>query len=271
MAMIARRFGLVVLAVAGYFAWTGCQPAARPPVANQKGRPSVQKKARSTGRRIVKLDEDANRTRLLMIETVQKDLGLTNDQIGKLKHCAKIGGELYREFRVKWREIFSPSQHFRPEEFEARDREFQVLFEDYKSKGKELQTKALAMLTPSQSQRLTQIRIQVAIPDALARPEIIKALDISKEQRENIRTLTDRMEKRTLAEQPPDLHALNPTERRQKELEFVKKSDKIQAEATKPILDVLTPQQRAKFDKLQGKKIEVRWSDDELIPQDTEF
>ena len=36
----------------------------------------------------------------------------------------------------------------------------------------------------------------MAIPAALARPEIIKALDISEEQREKIRTLSDRMEKR---------------------------------------------------------------------------
>ena len=56
----------------------------------------------------------------------------------------------------------------------------------------------------------------MAIPAALARPEIIKALDISEEQREKIRTLSDRMEKRQLAEQPPDLHGLSSTERRQK-------------------------------------------------------
>ena len=51
----------------------------------------------------------------------------------------------------------------------------------------------------------------------------------------------------------------------------MKESDKIQAEATKPILDVLTPEQRAKFDKLQGRKIEVKWPYRELIPEDAGF
>ena len=139
-----------------------------------------------------------------------------------------------------------------------------------KSKDKELQTKALAMLTPRQSERLKQIQLQTAIPAALARPEIVKALDISKEQCEKIRALRDRTDEKWLAESP-DLRDLSPKERRQKMIEFMKKSDKAQAEAKKPILDILTPEQRAKFEKLQGKKIEVTWPYDALIPEDAEF
>ena len=166
---------------------------------------------------------------------------------------------------------FSPSRRFTQEESEVRDGEFRALSEDWKNKNKELQTNILATLTPSQSERLKQIQIQMAIPAALARPEIVKALDISEEQREKIRTLTDRMEKRQFAERPPDLHGLSSTERHQKLIESMRESHKIQVEATKPILDVLTPEQRAKFDKLQGRKIEVKLSDDELIPEDAEF
>jgi hypothetical protein len=36
-------------------------------------------------------------------------------------------------------------------------------------------------------------------------------------------------------------------------------------------LDVLTPEQQAKLEKLQGKKIEVTWPYDALIPEDAEF
>ena len=140
-----------------------------------------------------------------------------------------------------------------------------ILRESKRSWGR----RSLAVLTPSQSERLRANSDPGGNSDALARPEIIKALDISKEQREKIRTLTDRMEKKQFAGSP-NLHGLNSRERRQKVIEHMRESHKIQVETTKPILDVLTPDQRAKFDNLQGRKIEVRWSDDELIPQDAE-
>jgi hypothetical protein len=229
----------------------------------------VQEQVRPAVTRL-RLDDDSIRVRLLLLEAVQKDLGLTDDQIGKIGAFVTISKERWREFLARSREILPPSRHFTQEESEVGDREFRALSEDWKSKDKESRTKILATLTPSQSERLKQIQIQMAIPDALARPETIKALDISEEQCGKIRTLTDRMEKKQLAEQP-SLHDLNPGERRQKLIEFMKESHKIQVEATKPILNVLTPEQRAKFDKLQGRKIEVRWSDDELIPKGAEF
>ena len=123
------------------------------------------------------------------------------------------------------------------------------------------------MLTPSQGERLKQIQLQAAIPAALARPEIIKALDISDEQRGRMRALFDHMEEEELAKLP-DLRQISPKERRQKLIESLKDRDKIQAEATNRLLDVLNPEQRAKFEKLQGKRVEVRWPYDELVPED---
>ncbi len=229
----------------------------------------MQEQARPTATRF-KLDDDSIRVRQLLLGAVQKDLGLTDDQIGKIRAFVNISKEQWQEFLARSREIFPPSRRFTHEELETRDREFRELSENWKSKNKELGTKILATLTPSQRERLEQIHIQMAIPAALARPEIVKALNISEEQRGKIRTLSDRMEKRQFAEQP-DLHGLNPRERRRKLIESMRESHKIQVEATKPILDVLTPEQRAKFDKLQGRKIEVKLSDDELIPEDAEF
>lgn len=78
------------------------------------------------------------------------------------------------------------------------------------------------------------------------------------------------MDEKLLAEWP-DFRGLTPKERRQKMIEFMKKSDQAQAEATKPILDVLTPGQQTKFEKLQGKKIEVMWPYDALMPEDADF
>ena len=42
-------------------------------------------------------------------------------------------------------------------------------------------------------------------------------------------------------------------------IDFMKESDRAAAATSKLILDVLTPQQRAKFEKLTGKKIKVIW------------
>ncbi len=269
--MIARRLSLAVLAVAAFLACIGCQPAVQPAVQNQKGPRPAQKKASPKWMRSKsKLDDDSIRVRLLVVETVQENLGLNADQIQKIRDYVKISGERYREFLAKLRELFPPSRSFPQEEFDAREQEFRAFSEDVKRKGKELQTKILAMLTPSQSERLKQIQLQAAIPTALARPEIIKALDISEEQRGKIRALCDRMEKKQVAEWP-SFHGLDPKERRQKMIEFMKEWDKVQAEATKPILDILTPQQRAKFEKLQGKRIDVTRPYDALIPEDAEF
>jgi hypothetical protein len=264
-AVITRRLSLVVLAVAVSLAWMGCQREDQPPASNPEGRPLVQRKASSRPVRSKKVDDESILVRLLLLETVQKELGLTADQTDKIGYLVKVSEVQSREFRAKLLDVFPPSQSFPKEESEARMREFRALSEDYKRTGKELRTKALAMLTPSQGERLKQIRLQVSIPAVVARPEIIKALDISEEQREKLRTLRDRMDQRLLDEWP-DLRDLNPKERRQKLIEFMKGVDE-----TKAIMDVLTLEQQMKLEELQGNKIDVTRFYDVSIPEDSEF
>lgn len=213
--------------------------------------------------------DDWIRVRLLMHEAVQKDLGLSTDQVGKLEDLVKIAKERSREFGSKENEIL-PSRQFTPEEFEARMREYRAFSEHATSVVKELQAKALATLTPGQMERLRQIQLQAAIPAALERPEIVKALGISEEQRGRVRAMRDRLNEKRKAEFPR-LGGLNPKERRQKFIETMKEWDRAGAELSKQVLDVLTPEQRAKFDKLFGKKIEVKWPYDKLVPEDAEF
>lgn len=261
--MTARRLSIVVLAVATCLAWMGCRPAVQPPVGNQKGCPPVQKRGSPKVVRF-KLDDDSIRVRLLMVELVQKDLRLTADQIRKLKILCETHKAQSRELRAKLLEIFPPSQSLPQEEFEARMQKFLALSEDLKSDNKELRTKGLAILTPSQTERLKQIQLQATIPEALTRPEIIKVLNISEEQRAKICTLRDQMDQKQSAGWS-DLRNLNHEERL---IEFVKTSYDVRAEATKRILDVLTPKQRTEFEKLKGKKIEVTRLYDALIPED---
>jgi hypothetical protein len=267
--IIARRLSLVVLCVAACLAWIGCRPAVQTPMGDQTSHTVVQKKVGSKAVRS-KLDDDSIRVRLLMVKAVQTDLDLTVDQIGKLRDFAKTFEGRSREFLAKLHEIFPPSQSFPSEELKARKQKLRALSEDLKSKGEELRKKALAMLTPIQSERLKQIQLQATIPAALIRPEIIKALDISEEQSAKIHELLDHMDQKQSAEWP-DLQDLNAKERRQKMIEFLNASDEAQAEASKCILDVLTPEQQVKFDKLQGRKIKVKLPYDKLIPEDAEF
>ena len=216
-----------------------------------------------------KRSEDESLVRLLVVEAVQKDLALTTDQIEKIGDSVRVGFVRGRDLNARFHEIFPPGQSFPSEEAAARQRKFQTLANDYKSEGKEMRTKLLGMLTANQSERLKQIELQTAAAAALERPEIIKALQISEEQRKKIGVLRDSLVNEF---RPPDLRRdLDPKERRQKVIELMKESDNASAAANTLALDVLTPEQRAKFEKLQGKKIEVSWPYDELVPDDFTF
>ena len=75
------------------------------------------------------------------------------------------------------------------------------------------------------------------------------------------------MNEKLFAEHPA-MPGDTPEKRRQSLIEWMKLDDKAWKAARKPILDVLTAEQREKLDKLQGKKIEVKWPDEELVPKD---
>jgi hypothetical protein len=215
----------------------------------------------------IKQSADERLVRLLVAEAVQRDLGLTPDQVTKITDLFKLSQARWREFNAKLKEIFPPGQ-FSKEEAAARERKLKRLSDDYESEGREIRTKLLGMLSADQSQRLKQIELQTAVAAALGRPEITEALQISAEQLRRIELLNDRfIEGRS----PPDLRHLNSKERRQRTIDYMKESDRASAAENKLVLEVLTSEQRAKFEKLQGKKIEVTWPYDELVPEDFTF
>ena len=267
--MIARRLSFFVLTVAFCIALTGCRRAVQPPEGNKKSRPIMEKKG---GRKVMQapMDDDTLRINLVMTETVQSDLRLTADQIEKLRDYGKAQIQRNQEFFAQLRKILPPSQRFTPEEYEARNQRYKKLAKDFGSKDREFRSKALAILTHGQTERLKQIQFQVYVPVALTRPEIIKAIGISEEQLARIRVLRDRDNQRQLALWP-DLRGLKPEQRRQKQINFVKSSHEAAAKATKYFLDVLTPEQRAEFEKIQGNKINLARLRDELIPKGEKF
>jgi hypothetical protein len=268
-AVTTQRLNLVVLAVVTSLALAECQPTVPTPVENRAGRPLAQKKASPKVIHSIKADENLIRVRLLMAEAVQKDLSLTADQMGKSRGFVKANWELSREFVAKWPD-FLPSSGEMLETSDARVREFQVWLKDWQSKQKELRVKLVAMLTPSQRGRLEQIQLQWSIATALAKPELIKALDISEEQLEKIRPLCDRLVEKQLADSDP-LGGLAPKELRKKSIELSKERDRAQAEMNKLALEVLAPDQRTKLEKFVGKAIEVTWDYEALAPDDVVF
>lgn len=265
--MMARKLGLVAVAIMVAFA--GCKPVAPAPTGEAKLRPALQEKAKWNAGKVVTLDEDTLRARLLLLEAVRKDLGLTEGQIADLDRLIKTAKEQGREWMAKGREILPPG-NYQQEEYAKRERELRAFTKEQKDKAKELVAKILAVLTPGQRERLKQILLQSSISTALDRPEIIKALDLSKEQRAKLRALRDRLEAKAFAA-APDLHGLDAKQRRQKMIESMKAADKRWADAKEFILDILTPAQRAKFEKLQGKKIDLKWPYEQSIPEDAEF
>jgi hypothetical protein len=267
--MSGRRLSLVLLAIIACLAWLGCRPATQPTGGGQRIRPFVQKD--SGPRRVpsMKLDDDFLRVRLLMLKTVQRDLGLTADQTDKLDKLKNASTTEFRNFTAKARDILPPHRHFTTEEFEAREQKFRALSDEFKRKSKELQSQALGILTRAQNERLKEVQLQTSIPAALARPEIVETLHISKEQTATIRSLCNQTEEQLLAKWP-NLRGLSPEQRRQRIIEYMKESDRAYASDAKRILDVLTPQQRTQFEKLQGRKIEITWPYDEMIPENWE-
>ncbi|MHB1037462.1 MAG: hypothetical protein ACYC35_18855 [Pirellulales bacterium] len=271
--IIAQQLTLAALGLAASLACAGCQPAAQPPAGTQSTHPAAQRKGGATTVPST-LGDDVMRARLLMTDLVQTDLGLTAEQVGKLKSYATTNLQQAREYRAKLREIIPSSQSsFPSDEFEAKKQEFLAVSEQMKNAGKQLRAKVFAVLTPAQTARLKEIELQATIPTALARPEIMRALDISQEQFAKIRVLLDQMTQKQAAESP-DLGGRDPKDIRQKTIAFMKRSNEVRAGAAKPVLEVLTPEQRTKFDKMLGKKIEVTRLDDALIalmPEDAEY
>jgi hypothetical protein len=266
-AMIVGKLGLAFLAIAGSFTWAGCgppaQPAAKAPAVIQPD----QKRPRASAVQVKrKADNDTIRSRLLISETVQDDLDLTAEQREKIKGVVMTGKQFSREFAPKLREVFRPGDYSQ-EEWEARELRSRAVMDEVKTKRKELQTKALAILTPKQLERLKQIQLQTGIAATLEKPEISKSLGFSKEQTDQINAIRDR-ETEELRVEFPSINNLSRAERGQKLIEFQKKSDRVSADNRKAILGLLTTEQRTKLATIVGKPIEPKWSYDSLVPED---
>ena len=174
--------------------------------------------------------------RLLMADAVQKDLGLTADQVDKVMDFVKFSRQQLRELAANWPELSASGNAAKVSE--ARKRKLQAWLLEIASKQKALIAEIVGMLTPIQRERLRQIQLQQELAIALAEPELIKALDISEDQLAKIRDLSVLSEEERLAELR-ELDGLTPKERQTKMIEKSKVRDKKQAAANRRALDTL--------------------------------
>ncbi len=192
----------------------------------------------------------------LLVETVQKDLQLTSEQIDKLKDLAKTVREAGREQRTKFRDLS-------PEERQAKWRELRSTLQ---GRAEELKKKIEAILTTKQLERLKEIRLQVAGPAAFANPDLRKALNLTDEQKDKIKKIQADLAKqrRDLMPAAGNLRNLKPEERRAKWTELAEKAQKPRQKAIEDILAVLTPEQKTEYQKRLGKKLELKPA--EMLP-----
>ena len=188
---------------------------------------------------------------LLQSETVQKDLQLTPEQIDKLKEVRKTA---FRGLGERRR---------RPEDLS--DEQRKELRKKAEAQAAETKKKIEAILTPKQMERLKEIRLQWVGLGALADPDVRKALNLTDEQKEKIKKLRNELlDKAT--DLRKDVRKADRDERQKKMAEARDKVQKLRKKTLDDILALLTTEQRAQFDKMLGKKLELKPS--ELPPPD---
>lgn len=255
--MIVSRLRFVAIAVISSLASAACQAEFLPCGDTQSGDFGAHENARPESVR-PEAGDDLMRMRLLMADAVQDDLGVTAEQMEEIGRFVEFSRDRTRELAAYWPDLSVDATR---ELSEARKRELQKWMADSQSRQKELVSRIIGALTPIQRERLKQIQLQQVMASTLIKPDFIKGLDITEEQLEKIRTLSDRISEERSAK-VHKLDGLTVAERQQKFIELTKERDRAQAHANRLALNVLKPAQRVKLEELVGKIIEVNWDYD---------
>jgi Spy/CpxP family protein refolding chaperone len=172
-------------------------------------------------------------TQLLQLPQVQKELELVDDQIAKIMELA---GD---------RSGFAGLRDLSNEERR----------EKMATAAKERKAKLDAILLPAQQARLAEITLQMRGTSALNDEDIQTKLGITADQKTALSTLRDENRKAM-----GELFAGGGGGRDASDADRAanrEKFAKAQAEANEKVLAVLTSDQKAEFEKMQGKKIEI--------------
>jgi len=178
-------------------------------------------------------------------EAVQKDLELSSDTAAKIKTIADEYGAAMREAMMAG----GPPANFQEMSEEERNKAFAKMAETGKTVSGKFLPKLKESLTADQYTRLQQINWQNMGTGALADPEVVKSLAITKEETDKIAEVN-----KEFGEKMREMFAQGPGGGggggREKFAEMMKERD------TK-IVAVLTKSQQEEFDKLKGKEFDV--------------
>jgi Spy/CpxP family protein refolding chaperone len=160
---------------------------------------------------------------VLRQEDVREEIGLTDEQVEKLK---ELGKKYTEGMKYDWQSIRKLSA-------EQRREKFKDLRENRKKVAEEITAEIEELLTEDQKEQIEEINFRMRAPGALMSPRVLEAIGLSEEQKEKLGELRQEM-----AEQYKQI--------REKTFE--------------QSLDVLTPKQRKKLKELgtQGFRVEVR-------------
>lgn len=173
-----------------------------------------------------------SQVQLLQAEQVQTELELSDQQKTQVE-------EINEQLRTERRELFQ--QGGGQGDFQERAAKLAEL-------TREANTKAKEALNEQQAKRLQEIWLQVAGPAALNASEIVAALEITddqKQQLESVRSANQEARRELFQGQGQDRQQLRA------------RMAELREQENEQLLAVLTEQQRAKFKELQGEPIEL--------------
>jgi Spy/CpxP family protein refolding chaperone len=179
---------------------------------------------------------------LLSLGQVQKELKLSEEQVGKVKEVTQKLQEEMQEQSAALKEITDP---------EARRAKRTELSDQLDRKVRE---QLREVLSREQMMRLYQIRIQVGGPlSALNNPRIADRLKLTDEQKKKVAEIQKATQQKT-TEARRGMQGLSQEERRQRTAQLREITNKADEEA----LGVLTAEQKEAFEKSKGEKFELQ-------------
>jgi hypothetical protein len=124
----------------------------------------------------------------------------------------------------------------------------------FESRAKVSRQKIAQILTPKQNERLSEINIQMAGITALGYQEVADKIGLTADQKIQLKNLADDTGRRLTELFPTSQAQLRDEQTRQ---ERKKKQDAIKSERKDKVISLLTNEQKAKFEKLQGEKFDL--------------
>lgn len=187
---------------------------------------------------------------LLQVEAVQKELGLSAEQV---KDAKKLGDEFQGEVRNRLAKMgFDPMklQDLPAEERFAKFREMaQAGTRVSQEAERGFRTKLDLLLEPSQNKRLSEIQIQAMGVGALRVQDIAMKLDLSKEQKDQLEKIDTQAREAMAGRFQQGGGAAGG--------DFAKTMREARAALETKIMEVLTEKQKQDFSALKGKPFDL--------------